>query len=67
MDLLVFMALDQLLAPPEQSAKAKHSLRRHSRCDLIGGFLRAFLTGVSSCVACWPGELAGKEGIRFQT
>ena len=64
------MALDRLLAKQaEQSAEArlKHVLRSHARCVLIGGLLRAVLTGFSSCIACGPGELAEEEGIRFQT
>ncbi len=68
MAVLSFMALDQLLIQQtEQSAKAKTSLRSHARCVLIGVFLRAFSTGVSSCIACGPGEHAGEEGIGFQT
>ena len=64
------MALDRLLAKQaEQSAEArlKHALCRHARCVLIGGLLRAVLTGFSSCIACGPGELAAEEGIRLQT
>ena len=64
MAVLPSMALDQLLIrQTEQSAKAKTSLRSHARRVLIGVFLRAVLPGVSSCIACGPGEHAEGEGI----